>query len=143
MCNSLSFCANGAICAKPRAAYFRQEKIKLDRFLNVFTASGAAIIPGFVLIGIEHDGFLPSDNNGLAEPAPESEIEEESSFDDKLDEELGEPEEVDESIESLEAEAVTTSAKPKGVFKLTAPIFDPEKGIAVKPISFTQLGTAT
>lgn len=40
-----------------RGASFSDSRSKLDRFLNVLVGAGAAIIPGFVLIGIGQDGF--------------------------------------------------------------------------------------
>jgi len=40
-----------------RGAYFTSEKQKLDRLLALLIGSGAAILPGLVLIGIEHDSF--------------------------------------------------------------------------------------
>jgi len=40
-----------------RGAYFTSEKQKLDRHLAALLGSGVARIPGYVLIGIEQDGF--------------------------------------------------------------------------------------
>lgn len=44
-----------------RGAYFSQEKQKLDRHLALLLGSGVARMPGYVLIGIEHDEFGFSD----------------------------------------------------------------------------------
>ncbi len=41
-----------------RGAYFTQEKQKLDRYLKILSASGVAVIPHYILIGVEHDGFV-------------------------------------------------------------------------------------
>lgn len=40
-----------------RGAYFSSEKQKLDRHLALLLGSGVARMPGYVLLGIEHDGF--------------------------------------------------------------------------------------
>lgn len=49
-----------------RGSSFSDSRSKLDRFLNVLVGSGAAIVPGFVLIGIGQDGFTEKED-GLFE----------------------------------------------------------------------------
>jgi hypothetical protein len=46
-----------------RGAAFTSEKAKLDRYLTLLMGAGAAMLPGFVLIGVGADGFS-SDNTG-------------------------------------------------------------------------------
>ena len=40
-----------------RGAHFSSEKSKMDRFLSILHGSGAATLPGFLLIGVSQDGF--------------------------------------------------------------------------------------
>lgn len=124
-----------------RAAHFRSEKIKLDRFVSVFSASGAAIIPGFVLIGIEQDGFLADSSMSATEMASALVSEDYESLDDESPDQ--EDEESEESEDSQGKGTAAASPQAKGIFKLTAPIFDSEKGTALKPVRFVQFGTAT
>ena len=44
-----------------RGAHFSSEKQKLDRHLALLLGSGVARMPGYVLIGIEHDAFAFED----------------------------------------------------------------------------------
>jgi len=73
-----------------RGASFSDARSKLDRFLNVLVGAGAAIIPGFILIGVGQDGF---------------------------------------------------TNKEDGLFQLTAPRFDPDRGCQQKPIEWCEFGT--
>jgi len=53
-----------------RGAFFSDAKSKLDRSLAILLGSGAAIIPGFVLIGIGADGFTDKDDGLFRLDAP-------------------------------------------------------------------------
>jgi hypothetical protein len=53
-----------------RGASFSNAREKLDRFLGLLTGVGAAIVPGFLLIGISHDGFTSAQNGSFQLSAP-------------------------------------------------------------------------
>lgn len=53
-----------------RGAFFSDSRSKLDRFLNVLVGAGAAIIPGFIVIGIGADGFTEKEDGLFRLRAP-------------------------------------------------------------------------
>ncbi len=73
-----------------RGTSFSNAREKLDRFLGLLTGVAATIVPGFLLIGVSHDGL-------------------------------------------------TTNSD--GLFQLSAPIFDPARGVLAPPARFQDFGT--
>jgi hypothetical protein len=53
-----------------RGAFFSDSQSKMDRFLALFHGTGAAIIPGFVLIGVHPDGFTETTDGKFRLMAP-------------------------------------------------------------------------
>lgn len=59
-----------ALYKADRGAQFTQEKKKLDRYLKIMSASGAAVLPHYILIGVEQDGFNDNMDGKFSFKAP-------------------------------------------------------------------------